>query len=68
MPLTQNYDKFLILGRLTDRTIAKYQKLGFYGVDAMKALQVRDARRNKATEERKKQVGKPSKMEMLKIY
>jgi len=68
MPLTQNYDKFLILGRLTDRTIAKYQKLGFYGVDAMKALQVRDQKRNRASEERKKQASKPSKAEMLKIY
>jgi hypothetical protein len=68
MPLTQNYDKFLILGRLTDRTIAKYQKLGFYGVDAMKALQVRDAKRNRAAEERKKQADKPSKRELLRVY
>lgn len=64
MPLTQNYDKFLILGRLTDRTIAKYQKLGFYGLDAQKALQVRDRKRNIVHENRKKQ----TKQEMLKVY
>jgi hypothetical protein len=68
MPLTQNYDKFLILGRLTDRRIAKYQKLGFYGVDAMRALQARDAKRNRASEERKKQADKPSKKELLRVY
>ena len=54
MALTQNYDKFLILGRLTDRKIVKYQKMGFYGGDAKKALEFRDGKRAKIQKERKK--------------